>query len=659
MKLHRNGTNWNRDERNKTNENWDEIEGNYNNVVENVSDKAFDKVVDSAKLNWKEPVDTLDNLPSNAVVGDTRAVRENGYIYRYDGSQWKIIQEFDLSMIDDLETTIQRTASYTGISHKEMHKREIVLELPGRFDDYNAVMTSQTEYMHTQAFTVLEEDNLLFVLFVPPGESTLKSRWIAVYDWLTGEYLSCFGVISEGWEGIVVKYEDSKRFLYVGGINEVRGYDLHKYDITQLPENLELLTEFTKVELGIHHRFNYHNGKWLVSKDTETTVYSNGSRSFWQILDDDFNVIKNIRVDGKMRSLMNKTTTSIFPKVQGLAIGSDFLVASFGATTQGNNISHNNLQQGIVLLDTNGNIAKSGSMDNEKLLNKYTSLGYKPNKVENEGVWVSENNEIYTLNVINTTDPSKGLLIIKEGSNNRMTKDFSEVSAPLYSLDVDKYGDRYFPVTDGYFVNPVTQEKFTNITEMVAFARDYDLPSISVYVSPETNLLGINNEKLSAVYFHFKNVNSFTLFGIEKSTNGQRNLVFSRGNIHVLPNENKKSLINAPIKVERGKVISLNGDLDSFSQLEFVYQTNGYDNRVHVFDMDAGVKGKYDIRDFNMADSLSSESIIFVEIFLERVSNENKLKIEKCIKQNVRGVENSKKENITGEYLIQDIKGVY
>src|SRR5699024_12267621 len=80
------------------------------------------------------------------LVGDTRAVRENGYIYRYDGSQWKVIQEFDLSMIDDLETTIQRTANYTGIPHKEMHKREIVLELPGRFDDYNAVMTRSEEH---------------------------------------------------------------------------------------------------------------------------------------------------------------------------------------------------------------------------------------------------------------------------------------------------------------------------------------------------------------------------------------------------------------------------------------------------------------------------------------------------------------------------------
>src|SRR5699024_4950262 len=109
MNLHRNGTNWNRDERNKTNENWDEIEGNYNNVVENVSDKAFDKVVDSAKLNWKEPVDQFGDLPTDAQEGDTRMVRETGKVYRFDGSVWQEIQEIDATAIneDDSRLTAQ------------------------------------------------------------------------------------------------------------------------------------------------------------------------------------------------------------------------------------------------------------------------------------------------------------------------------------------------------------------------------------------------------------------------------------------------------------------------------------------------------------------------------------------------------------------------
>ena len=113
MKLHRNGTNWNREERNKTNENWDEIEGNYNNVVENVSDKAFDKVVDSAKLNWKEPVDTLDNLPSDAVEGDTRMVRDTGKVYRYNGTAWQEIQEIDATAINEIDSRLTLQLSET------------------------------------------------------------------------------------------------------------------------------------------------------------------------------------------------------------------------------------------------------------------------------------------------------------------------------------------------------------------------------------------------------------------------------------------------------------------------------------------------------------------------------------------------------------------
>ena len=106
MKLHRNGVDWNRDERNKTNDNWDKIEGNYNNVVENVSEKAFDKVVDAAKLNWKEPVGTTDDLPTSASEGDTRMTRDTGKIYRFDGSVWQEIQEIDATAINEVDNRL-------------------------------------------------------------------------------------------------------------------------------------------------------------------------------------------------------------------------------------------------------------------------------------------------------------------------------------------------------------------------------------------------------------------------------------------------------------------------------------------------------------------------------------------------------------------------
>src|SRR5699024_2401603 len=125
------------------------------------------------------------------------------------------------------------------------------------------LMTGHTMYMHTQAFTVLEEDNLLFILFVPHSDSTMKNRWIAVYDWFTGDYIGCFGVVSEAWEGIVVKYEGGRRYLYVGGANPINYYDLHKYDITELPDNLTVLSEYETIELGMALRFGYHDNNWI------------------------------------------------------------------------------------------------------------------------------------------------------------------------------------------------------------------------------------------------------------------------------------------------------------------------------------------------------------------------------------------------------------
>src|SRR5699024_7569777 len=106
MKLNRTGANWDRLERNKINENWDIIEGNYNNVVEKVSDEAYQEVVDAAKINWKEPVDSQNELPRNAEEGDTRQTRDTGKVYRYNGSAWVEIQQIDAGPVNELDTRL-------------------------------------------------------------------------------------------------------------------------------------------------------------------------------------------------------------------------------------------------------------------------------------------------------------------------------------------------------------------------------------------------------------------------------------------------------------------------------------------------------------------------------------------------------------------------
>src|SRR5690625_140625 len=118
MKLNRTGSNWNRLERNKINENWDIIEGSYNDVVGQITDEVVGHLIDSAKLIWKEPVDTVEDLPANAEVGETRMVREAdpdgiSYVYRYDGEKWEKIQAIDVTLVNEVDRRLSRQLAET------------------------------------------------------------------------------------------------------------------------------------------------------------------------------------------------------------------------------------------------------------------------------------------------------------------------------------------------------------------------------------------------------------------------------------------------------------------------------------------------------------------------------------------------------------------
>src|SRR5690625_3806985 len=108
MKLNRTGSNWTRTERNKINENWDILEGSYNDVAGEITDEVFKEIVDSARLDWKLPVDSFGDLPSEAGVGDTRMVRDTGKVYRFDGNSWNEIQDRDPTAINEIDDRLTK-----------------------------------------------------------------------------------------------------------------------------------------------------------------------------------------------------------------------------------------------------------------------------------------------------------------------------------------------------------------------------------------------------------------------------------------------------------------------------------------------------------------------------------------------------------------------
>lgn len=106
MKLNRTGTQLNASELAKINENWVEIESEYTGVVDTVSDAAFDKVIDASKLTWGEPVATKADLPTSASEGHTRMARDTGKVYRYDGVDWKEIQQIDATPVNEVDARL-------------------------------------------------------------------------------------------------------------------------------------------------------------------------------------------------------------------------------------------------------------------------------------------------------------------------------------------------------------------------------------------------------------------------------------------------------------------------------------------------------------------------------------------------------------------------
>src|SRR5690625_2322481 len=157
MKLNRTGSNWNRLERNKINENWDIIEGSYNDVVGQITDEVVGHLIDSAKLIWKEPVDTVEDLPANAEVGETRMVREAdpdgiSYVYRYDGENWEKIQEIDVTLVNEVDQrlTAQLADEVQKINNEFIDRipnlRTLGAALDGETDDYDVAMWAINKY---------------------------------------------------------------------------------------------------------------------------------------------------------------------------------------------------------------------------------------------------------------------------------------------------------------------------------------------------------------------------------------------------------------------------------------------------------------------------------------------------------------------------------
>lgn len=72
-----------------------------------IAAQAAAKVANDSALNRKEPVSTYSALLATpAVKADARMVRDTGKVYRYDGTQWNLIEEIDATVINEVDSRL-------------------------------------------------------------------------------------------------------------------------------------------------------------------------------------------------------------------------------------------------------------------------------------------------------------------------------------------------------------------------------------------------------------------------------------------------------------------------------------------------------------------------------------------------------------------------
>jgi hypothetical protein len=102
--------------RNDLNENFKTLDAEFQKAVNTVSDKAYNQVVDSAKLDWLSPVATFADLSTtypNAVEGKAAMSRDSGKVYRFDGAAWQEIQQIDSGPVNEVDTRLSSQLAHT------------------------------------------------------------------------------------------------------------------------------------------------------------------------------------------------------------------------------------------------------------------------------------------------------------------------------------------------------------------------------------------------------------------------------------------------------------------------------------------------------------------------------------------------------------------
>ncbi|WP_285012434.1 phage baseplate upper protein [Lactococcus formosensis] len=416
-------------------------------------------------------------------------------------------------------------------------KKEIAFQLPLRFSSYNEIVSmSGARAIYPQSFTIDKKSSEIFVLYSPIGESDYTQRWIVVYDSDTMEEKSVFGAGNAGGEGMILKYNGGKRYLYVKSTALFIG----KFDLSILPEKQEIINPLEEYKVGLLLDFTFRDGEWLIEQDGAALgEYINRKTFHWY--DENFtNVTRTTFVDEEITGYWSGSYTDYIPKRQSICIGKNgfFYQQSGGMHSKGGNVVPYGYQ-GIKEVDRNGDLKTEYLIQPEFFIEKLEEKGFECDRIESESIFCDENGDFYTMYVHNgkTTDTitlKQGIIIFKEKSENYDSEnyiDFSEGEISYNRLKRKEIENGIFPRSqDGKMRNPYTGEVIDSLKTIVEFMQNTNLKKFYFY-SSAVSVVDLNNEKIENGYLvEIINVNNLVFALSYKGTGDVKNItIYTKG----------------------------------------------------------------------------------------------------------------------------------
>lgn len=426
----------------------------------------------------------------------------------------------------------------------KVFKKKVFKELPLRFADYQTIVNNEAvTYIYPQSFTIDWQSNEIFLVYSPTGGTSSK-RWIVVFDLNSASYKRVFSAGNGGGEGIVIKYEPEGRFLYV----KSSGRSLGKYNINTLPTNLSTLTPVAQYDVGLHYEFTYRNGTWMVEQGGAVTG-NYIRRTLFNLYNDDFQLTGTINFNISDGGFGEGDYYNYLPKRQGIALGdSEIYQAIGGAALKSDQVDMPIKYQGIKVYNQSGKFQSEGIMHHVKMMEVLEQHGYTCERVENEGVHVDPDDNVYTMFVyqgrFTTTSNQEGILIFAEFNNELDAIDFTTAATTYQNFDEKALSASTFPRSaDGDMYHPLTGAKLDSFNKICDFMAQGNVPRFSFY-SSATSVVDISGVAVPA-----------TTLVIINNSNNETFFVEYLGD----PN-NKRYMIYGPANARQQKEIYYKGD---------------------------------------------------------------------------------------------------